>query len=878
MKRPAIVMACLLLCAAALDACLADSPEPAKQAACAEARREKLKVLRGKADQCSTLSCWSPWLRRKWTTDKNSAKPLSEEELAAISGEYCAVLKEMLDLAPDDAKIAFEYGDALMFSGKYAEAERVYRRVHETCFAGSRRDAFKIAQSEYRIAEALFAQGFRSGAKDQLKTLVDRKLVTNRRGVEDWSAYAKASYDFLSGAVPCATELPRWTGAKAFPEPQRVEYTDDFAPLSEVSVRLVGVKRDDPRVDFLVRRLAARGIKAAIGGRCPYSVTLAIDAKAPVERSEGYTLEIGEKEATVRARDGQGVLWGVVSFIQCLSDTERAVRICRMDDWPDTARRGYLGSCIWSGCLEFTIFCKMNSVVLQDYPGDSGRDTPLNVFQCTELARQFGAFGLELYFGISNYTMGLGWAYSWAGTLSMHVERCCHFAQMGANVYYPNDDMRYPVHADDTAKGLNASDVDAPHVLALYNAVREKYPKFKMVYCPPFYWGPDSSAAYPDDREKYLKSLRILPPELDLYWTGGQVKGYNKCKRQVEWFTNLTGHRPVIFQNGTGAHNLLSYLVDETDWNGWHYPGFFENDIAAFHKNSHTPNECVQISTLGDCLWNVKGYDKRRSVERGVAFLLGEDMFSILKPGLEGLTRFDRYKYGDINADILYDDLDELRKAYETASNCWAKAVAYNPEVQVYGAYGRGVGFAARVLAAAKNPPDFFAKYAQYLAAARAEAVKETAFDKEKGDLMYLPTDMSGPQMGFYKHPNVDEYRFVKFIRGAQTVFSASEMKFECDPFPPAGDYELYVAGMDDEVEGLNDIELSVNGKVFYSGPSGFVPRKYTMKKFRIPFDRMERHNKLKIRNLGMGANANGPPYIAIAYVVLKKTGENSSR
>ena len=204
MKRPAIVMACLLLCAAALDACLADSPEPAKQAACAEARREKLKVLRGKADQCSTLSCWSPWLRRKWTTDKNSAKPLSEEELAAISDEYCAVLKEMLDLAPDDAKIVFEYGDALMFTGKYEEAEKVYRQVHETCFAGSRRDAFKIAQSEYRIAEALFAQGFRSGAKDQLKTLVDRKLVTSRRGVEDWSAYAKASYDFLSGAVPCA--------------------------------------------------------------------------------------------------------------------------------------------------------------------------------------------------------------------------------------------------------------------------------------------------------------------------------------------------------------------------------------------------------------------------------------------------------------------------------------------------------------------------------------------------------------------------------------------------------------------------------------------------------------------------------------------------
>jgi hypothetical protein len=199
---------------------------------------------------------------------------------------------------------------------------------------------------------------------------------------------------------------------------------------------------------------------------------------------------------------------------------------------------------------------------------------------------------------------------------------------MGAHVYYPNDDSRYPAHKDDLKTGKNPSDFDAEHVLAVFKGVKAKYPWFTMIYCPPFYWGPDSSAPYPDDRDKYLKSMRIFPEDIDIFWTGGQVKGYNKSKRQVEWFRSLTGQKPAIGQNGTGPHNLLSYITDETDWYGWHYPGFFENDIKAFLKNSAIPTECTQLSTLGDCLWNVKGYDKRRSVERAVGQLLGEKMYS----------------------------------------------------------------------------------------------------------------------------------------------------------------------------------------------------------------------------------------------------------
>ncbi len=855
----------------------AKAQREAKERAKKEAEERKLKVaeLRKESDKYSNTSCWASWFRKKWTSDKNSDKPLPQAELDAMSDKYIEILKEISELEPGNFHYRLCYGEALMFRKRFADALAVFREVDEKSLARPHFDSFILARAEYHLAECLFAMGDRDGAKKELKRLVDRGLKTQKKGSPNWAGRATTSYHFLAGNVPMTVGLPVWTGAKAFPEAQKAEYTEKFAALSDIAVKLDGVKAEDARVKLLVRKLGARGINAAVGGKGAYKVTLALDPKAKVEKKEGYTLEIGEKGAEVRARDLQGVLWGVVSFIQCLKDGEKSVRICKIEDWPDTARRGFLGGGIWTGYTEFALFCKMNSVTVQGgYPLYYGDDSPLNVFQCADLARQFNEFGLELYFGITNFTEGLGWAYCWRGFLPMHIERCSMFAEMGAGVYYPNDDIRYPAHKDDLATGKNPSDFDAEHILKVYNAVKAKYPKFKMIYCPPFYWGPDSTAAYPDDREKYLRSLRIFPPELDLYWTGGQVKGYNKSKRQVDWFVELTGHKPTIFQNGTGPHNLLSYVVDETDWNGWHYPGFFENDIAAFHKNAHMPTECPQTTTLADCLWNVKAYDKRRSIERGVALLMGEKMYSILEPGLKGLTRFDKYKYGTLNADILYEDLDELKAHYEIASNCWEKAVKYNPAVHSYGAYGRGVDFAARVLKGAKNPPDFMAKYAERIGPARELAEKEMKFDKERGDLLYIPTDMSGPQMAFYKFRDLKEYRFVKFLRGAETQFSKCEFKFECDPFPPAGDYELFICGMDDEVDGLNDIKLSVNGNVFYSGPTGFIANEYKIAKFVVPAKFMTRYNRLVMSNMGPGANANGPPYIAIAYAMLRKTGE----
>ena len=404
----AVVLAAVLpLVAAPQQAKKATAPKPPSAA---QIQKEKVEALRKqiKAEKCeSSFSCWCDYFNRKWITDKNSADPLPQAELDAISDRYIELLGEILALAPADLRARLDLAEAYLFRHFYDKAEKEYAAVEEVLLKQPKPNHFYLGEAMYRLAEIRFAAGDREGTIAKLKDLVSRKLVTTRRGQHDWSYLAVNSLTFLTGATPCELGLPRWSGAKAFPEPQKAEYTEKFAALSGVAVKLDGVKAEDARVKLLVRKLAARGISAAVGGKGAYKVTLALDPKAKVEKSEGYTLDIGEKGAEVRARDLQGVLWGVVSFIQCLKDGEKAVRISKIEDWPDTAWRGYESTPMWRNTTEYTIFSKLNYAVVQRHPLSEGNESPLGIYQCAELAREFRDFGLKLCYGIANHTMAL---------------------------------------------------------------------------------------------------------------------------------------------------------------------------------------------------------------------------------------------------------------------------------------------------------------------------------------------------------------------------------------------------------------------------------------------------------------------------------------
>ena len=864
-----------------------------------QATPEQQRILR---DESVTMGIWNmPFVQLHAGYGMNGwgpAKRIDTTEYCAMRARYLKTLAEIEAKSPSDFRTLLDFGEALMFEEPFAGIKPDYAAAKAKLLkavAAPNPDAYLLTQAFYRLAECQFALGDREGCRKTLEDFLARKIICRRpKGKRESPDYQRSAAEVLGvmkgeiGSMDLL-KLPVFTDTKPYPEPKESKYEEAFTSIAKMKISLVGITKDDARVRLLKTRLARLDVKPGMEGSA-FKLAIELTNKAPVAEKEGYSLDIAKDGATIRARDKQGILWGLVSFMQMIDYGAKTVRRGSIRDWPDCANRGFLGD-YWPGTAEFAVFQKMNSVNIKHPPTFNHHWTPLNVFLTESLAHQFRDLGLTLYYGTAYYTMYPHLPFAWPESEAFRVSVFKRYAAMGAGVYFPFDDSRFaPDVPGGTKSGLpppdeekfgKAKNCDGEYVSRIYRAIKKDYPDFKMIFCPPFYFGPDARSPYPEDREEYLATLaKTLDPAIDVYWTGPRVKGIQKEPYQTEWYTKLVGRKPYIFQNGTGPHNRLGYIVDATDWNGWHYPGFFESEISGFHKNANTPTECCQIATLGDCLWNVKGYDPGRSVKRGVNQLLGEKMYDILAPGLPALAYFDKYKHGKVTAEVQKENADDLAAKVELADDCWRKAVAYNRQVISYGAYGTALGWAKRILEAATKPPDALAKFGKQIAANRALAVKEVGVDVRKGDLFYSPADIAGGEIELEKAGGNDgldlcPQRFATALRGAATKSNVGVIRYECDPFPPSGDYVLHLCGMDDELPAKNKICIEVNDtKVFEGDPKFENATAYKVSKFTIPFKTMKRYNKVQITNLTRGGKPGAAPCVSICYAVVKK-GEN---
>ena len=727
------------------------------------------------------------------------------------------------------------------------------------------------------LANAALLKGDRAAATQYCKDLVARGLITRRRYRLDPVTEAKYGLQFLAEPAHDYLKLPFHTGAKAFPRPQQATYTEDFAPLAKVALVLgQDVKADDARIRLLKTKLTRFGVTFA--DQAQFTIRIGTKAKpqAP-EKPEGYALTVTSNGAAINGHDAQGTLWGIVSLIQ-LVDREKGpkIRICEIIDWPDTARRGFLQG-HWKDALEFMLFCKMNTVVSQSGVQITAASahrpwTPLQREICRNMSAAFTAFGLKHYYGFRQWTMYPKLPLSSERTLDLHVKICSEIARNGGHIYFPFDDGRFPLPAADVKAFGSATNIDAKYVARLFRAVRKEHPGFHLVFCPPFYWGPDAAASYPEPRGPYLKSMgEHLDPGVEVFWTGPRVKGYSKNKKQVAWYANLTKRKPMIFQNGTGPHNLLSYITDETpQWRTWHYAGFFENDIEAYLKNAHMGQEAPQTATLADCLWNVEAYDAPTSARNAVAMLYGKEMFDILDVANQALAYLDKYVYGAVTPEAL-TEIPEIERRVKIAEEAYARGLAYNAfSLENFpGALARGVQFAKRLLSRARKAPDFFAKYKKEIAETRALAEKEVGVEAAKGDILKLPIDLLGGT--FIVYDNRCPKRFATLLRGQKTAIPRTTTSFTCDPFPSSGPYDLYLCAQDDDAEAPCKVRIAVNGTTVFEGPSKFVRYGWSVQKFTIPFEILKRGNTLTIENLEDSAVGSGPPWFMVNYAVIKK-------
>jgi len=789
-------------------------------------------------------------------------------EREAILERNIAAHRRWMELAPKDACAAqADLGGVFATVGRWKDAKP---ELAAAIAAGDKLDFKRRVKALWDMANCLWVEGDKEGAK---KLVAEVGAVYGTGKLDDFLSITGKS-KFLSMMFAGEDEdldtlkLPHSVDGKPFPTPQEAKYGNGKVSLAKVDLQASGLKSDDQIARLLKRKLSRFGSKFEKGGT---KVAIEISPDAPVDKPQGYALDVKDGGVSIKARDRLGATWGAVSLIQCVDRGALAISECAIRDWPKCERRGALP--YWyPDFLEFALFTKMSCVTI-----NMGREWVLLPLDC-EMHRLYAerlcGFGMEAYFNIRDIAMQPLLPYTSPRTWEMHLERARFIASCGVGVCFHLDDHRFPMHPADLKAAGTAANLDADYMTRLYREVKSEYPGFKLQYGPPFYWGPDGGVAYPEDRDTYLRSLgEKLDPEIDVYWTGPRVKTHYMTEEKTKWYSNLIGRKPMIFHNGNaiGQHNYIQYGADPTGYKTSHATNIFDC-IAAFQQNVSHHAEGGEAGSAMDWCWNPDAHDGRESVRRAVDQIEGPGVFEIVEAATPSLSYFDKYGYCVPRGELFAEDQADLDKRVADADAAWNKvlAIAKNGGMFVEG-FKTVTGWGRKLADYKRNPPDWLKKQYEAAKANTKFAVEDIGFDESKGD-QFLPAELlQGGTMFNGIKDSTGKKRDIKLI----TTGEETGGRFTCEPFPNYRPFKMFVVGMRylDRWEkppkvAPPEMEVEVNGRVVWRGAM-FSEDVYKPVEIEIPVEAINRGNTFKIRNAGPFVKDQGRP--VIHYVVLRK-------
>jgi len=697
-----------------------------------------------------------------------------------------------------------------------------------------------------------------------------------------------------------AYEIPFYTGT-IMPTPQQAEYSDEFVPLSRVGVILPGaVPADDPRLTLLLERIARRGgsfrIVKGVGGDFDSFVVVGDAAShlcpedAP-DRPESYLIHPMEKDGkpvfVLKGGDKLGLLWAIAAFNQLVTvrGGRPVARWAVVRDFPDTpGKRAYtpMNEDETPAKAWFAVNLLRANVVVYRMVRKMRRGVGLGWGEA-ELRkwrdRLKGIGGLLNPLGIEWYDSL--WPLTTTPETTIHtkseqdfrliLEVANSLAEAGGNLCLLYDDIRFPMSPADKADFGSAREADVYFLNKLYSAVAAQHPDFRILFCPPFYWGPksDVSGLYGESRDEYLAAIgKGLPEAVHVYWTGPKVKSSKESPEDMRWMTELIRRKPVFWQNGYGVIHGGVYYHYPTDpipaWRDWYYEAFFD-DLAFFTLNTAGASANM---TLMDYMWNRKAYDPERSIAAAGAKLVGPDAYPVLVKACEALEALDRYGWTP-NAAAARNVVDVKRKTAELLTRR-DEALALRPEVfrtwtpLPYYAKLREL-YLKRLL---RHPDLKQLTHADELVKERA--AKEAGADPN-ADVILTPTDFELKRPA--RHYGAGEARrFVVWVNGTRSGLSTMRAAFRLTG-PAAAARELVIAGLDHDASAPCRIRILINDKAVFEGPNPFAKDKWTTHAFKAPADCFRAgENSLVITNLEESDNISGAPWFMLNYVVIRRT------
>lgn len=803
----------------------------------------------------------------------------SKQEREAILERNIAAHRRWIELAgengakPQQAALPrAELGKVLAIGGRVAEAEKELREALKYDF-----DKTRTADAKWALAECLW----RRKEKDAAKKLV-AEIAAMELGNNPPSAWHKAVHLHKAWTDPeweiDAFKLPHSADGKPFPVPQEARYGEGRVSLAKVEVSFKeegrGKKEDvlnDPIVRLLKRKLTRFGTKFEKGGT---RITIEISPTAPVDKPQGYSLDVANGRLSIKARSRLGATWGVVSLLQCVDSGRLTVAECSIRDWPKCERRGVI-ACWYKEHLEYSLFLKMSSVishVMTPRTECSLLFSPLERERCRMVVKRYADFGIDFCWSERQLTVSPVLPLSSKRTHDMYLSwmRCA--AMIGASFCFEMDDERFwpiTLHPMDVKAAGSATNLDAKFLTGLYREVKAEHPSFRMTFGPPFYFGPDggrSKTWYPEPRDPYLKSIgEFLDPEIDVYWTGPRVKSYGFTPEKIAWYSNLIGRKPVIYHNSdcVGRHSHYSYGVDVPAYKKSHCRETFDLTVGFYMNTSRFESACA-VGPAMDWCWNPEAHDDAESCRRTIDMLEGPGVFDIITKAMPAISYFDRYALGQPRSELFLENQADLDGRIAECDKAWAeaKATGKNGGRFVGGFNNPGLYWAKRIANYLRDPPKWLLDKRDAEMKNTKFAKEDVGFDEAKGDI-FIPAELM--QGGMY-NPEQDDYsrrghRGIKYVKPGQEV----RMSFDCELFPPEKPPRAIICAMGTQP----DMEIEVNGRVIRHERM-FISHWFKPYEIEMPVDALRRYgNKLVIRNVS--PQSEDPRKPSVHYVVIRR-------
>ena len=856
--------------------------------AVADAAGDEIKALCGVIESNSVNRTTKCRYYKAWYSEL-----CTKEELKAILDRNVAAHRRWKELDPGSFAPYAGLGRTLAAVGRWKDAKPELEKALSAP-EGKLPGDIRI-NVLWEMANCLWQEGDRDGAKKCIAQIatIDWKgddIVVRRRALYLHRAWTDRDADLD------VFTLPHSTDRKPFPTPQESTYGEAKVSLARVELKTAGLKPDDPIARLIKRKLTRFGAKLVEGsgkweeGRSEDAaiVRIAILPDAPVDKPQGYSLEVRSKKeegkseygvVSIKARDRLGALWGVVSFLQCIQrkeptdDNSKLIpstfsllpSICTLQiaDWPKCLRRGVID--YWyDDFLEYAIFNRMSMANIR-MDGDYV-PSPLDRERYRLWCARFREFGIEMFCGSGNIMMNPMLPLSSPRTRKLHVGWARFVASIGGNFALHLDDCRFPMHPLDLENAGTAANLDAKYMTDIYREVKKDYPGFKMLFCPPFYWGPDGGVGYPEPRDQYLKSLGSdLDPEVEVYWTGPRVKSGGMSDEKTDWYAGLIGRKPVIFHNSDcrGRHNHIAYGADVPGYKASHSTNLFEH-VSAFLHNMSRYQAAPAIGACMDWCWNPEAHDPETAVRRTDEMLVGPGVFEILRDATPALAYFDKYVYGSPRSELLTEDQADLDRRITESEAAWSKvmAIAKNNGLFVEDFNRCGIKWAKKLASNRRNPPQWLKERYDAEMANTALAEKEVGFDASKGDLFFPAETLMG---GLYvKGVGEKGMRNVKYVSVGEELSG----RFSCELFPPERPFKIIFMGFQwNRHAAFADVE--VNGRKIWSGEVFANKHRFNAMEIEIPVDVMQRSNTFVFRNSAPMNEGHRKP--EVHYVVIKK-------